>query len=125
MGALRPGSVSAQIARRFGLSELVIGLTVVAMGTSAPEVAVSVDAALADNGDVAVANVVGSNLFNVGLILGGIAVVAGVRSSRPMALRDGTVMVGSTLLGTKERLGRLEGAALVAVNLARWVLDLL
>ncbi len=107
-------SNAARIARRFGLSELVVGLTVVAVGTSAPEVAVSVDAALVGNGDIAVANVIGSNLFNIGLVLGGIAVVTGVRSSRQMVRRDGTVMTGSVLLVLvflrDLRLSRAEGA---------------
>ncbi|MFC4357098.1 calcium/sodium antiporter [Halobium salinum] len=108
---------AARIARRFGLSELVVGLTVVALGTSAPEVAVSVDAALVGTGDIAVANVVGSNLFNIGIVLGGIAAAVGVRSSRQMVRRDGAVMVGSTVLVLlfllDLRLTRLEGAVLL------------
>ncbi|KDE60138.1 Na+/Ca+ antiporter, CaCA family protein [Halostagnicola sp. A56] len=110
-------SRAARVARRFGLSELVVGLTVVAMGTSAPEVAVSVDAALVGNGDIAVANVVGSNLFNIGIILGGIAVIVGVRSSARMVRRDGTAMVLSTLLLLAVlwdlRVSRLEGVVLL------------
>jgi cation:H+ antiporter len=108
---------AARLARRFGLSELTIGLTVVALGTSAPEVAVSVDAALVGAGDIAVANVVGSNLFNIGLVLGGIAAAVGVRSSRRMVRRDGTVMVGSAavllLFLLDLRLSRLEGGILL------------
>jgi len=56
-----------------GVSQLVIGLTVVAYGTSTPELAVSLQAALAGNADIAVANVVGSNIFNVLFILGACA----------------------------------------------------
>ncbi|MFW5843277.1 MAG: sodium:calcium antiporter, partial [Spirochaetota bacterium] len=55
---------SSALARRFGVSELVVGLTVVASGTSAPELVVSVVAALSGNPEIAVANVVGSNIFN-------------------------------------------------------------
>jgi cation:H+ antiporter len=113
---------AARLARRFGLSELVVGLTVVAMGTSAPEVAVSVDAALVGNGNIAVANVVGSNLFNIGIVLGGIALVTGVRSSRQMVRRDAAVMVGSTvvLLAMLRDLqvSRLEGVVLLLAFVA-------
>lgn len=61
---------SASLALRLGLTPLVVGLTVVAMGTSMPEVLVSVKAAMQGRGDLAVGNVVGSNIFNVGAILG-------------------------------------------------------
>ena len=61
---------AARLALTFGISPLVVGLTVVAFGTSAPEMAVSVDAALAGTGDIAIGNVVGSNIANVLLILG-------------------------------------------------------
>ncbi|KAB1186872.1 MULTISPECIES: calcium/sodium antiporter [Haloferax] len=112
-------SNAAQVARRFGLSELVIGLTVVAMGTSAPEAAVSIDAAFVGNGDIAVANVVGSNLFNIGIVLGGIAAVVRVRSSARMVRRDGAVMVASTLLLLAIlwdlRVSRLDGIVLLSV----------
>ncbi|MBW2563393.1 MAG: sodium:calcium antiporter, partial [Deltaproteobacteria bacterium] len=58
------------IARRFNISELVIGLTVVALGTSAPELLVTVTAAFKGYEDIAMSNIVGSNLFNLGIILG-------------------------------------------------------
>ena len=67
---------SSALARRFGLSPLVIGLTVVAFGTSAPELVVSVDAVLAGANDVSVGNVVGSNIANIGLVLGITVLVA-------------------------------------------------
>lgn len=110
-------SAAAGVARQFGLSDLVVGLTVVAMGTSAPEAAVSVDAALAGTGDVAVANVVGSNLFNIGIVLGGIAIAVGVRSTTRMVHRDGLAMVLSTILLLAvlwdRRVSRLEGLLLL------------
>ena len=56
---------AARLAKRFGLSELVIGLTVVALGTSAPEFAVTIEAALRGHDSISVANVVGSNIFNI------------------------------------------------------------
>jgi cation:H+ antiporter len=117
LGAEAFVSNAARVARRFGLSELVVGLTVVAMGTSAPEAAVSIDATLVGNGNIAVANVVGSNLFNIGIVLGGIAALVGVRSSARMVRRDGLAMVLSTVLLLVVlwdlRVSRLDGVILL------------
>ncbi|MEQ1631931.1 MAG: sodium:calcium antiporter, partial [Planctomycetota bacterium] len=66
---------SSRLALSFGVSPLVIGLTIVAFGTSAPEVAVSVGSALKGNSDIAIGNVVGSNIFNVLFILGASALI--------------------------------------------------
>ena len=66
---------SASIALRVGLSNLMVGLTVVAFGTSSPELVVSLKAALAQQGDISVGNVVGSNSFNIGIIIGFTALV--------------------------------------------------
>lgn len=70
---------TAQIAAQFKIPQLVIGLTIVAMGTSAPETAVSITAALKDNGGIAIGNVVGSNILNVLIILGITAVIINVK----------------------------------------------
>ncbi|EMA43695.1 calcium/sodium antiporter [Halococcus saccharolyticus] len=90
---------AARLARRVGLSDLVVGLVVVSLGTSAPEFAVTIDAALVGSSDVAAANVVGSNLFNLA-ILGGVALVAGasVRVPRALVRRDAPVMTAATAL---------------------------
>ena len=79
---------AASLARLFGVSELVIGLTVVAVGTSLPEVATSVVAAIRGERDIAVGNVVGSNIFNILLVLGvgGLVAVEGLVVT-PVALR--------------------------------------
>ncbi len=69
---------AAGIAARFGIPQLVIGLTIVAMGTSAPEAAVSINAALADNAGITIGNVVGSNILNILIILGVTAVITTV-----------------------------------------------
>ncbi len=108
---------SASLARRLGLSSLVVGLTVVAFGTSAPELVVSLRAAFGSSGDIAVANVVGSNCFNIGVILGLAALV------RPLSIRfklvqvDTPIMVGVSVLlfalASDHRIGRLEGAGLL------------
>lgn len=89
---------ASRVARRLGVPGLVIGLTVVAFGTSAPEFAVTLDAALAGQSDISVANVVGSNVLNLGFILGGVALVRSLAPSRALVRRDGLLLVGSTLL---------------------------
>ena len=81
-------SSSCSVARRFGISERVIGLTVVAFGTSAPEIMVCVVAALSGRVDVAVGNVVGSNICNIGLVLGGAALIRPLRAARAVLTRD-------------------------------------
>ena len=61
---------ASSLAKRFKISDLVIGLTVVAFGTSAPELAVSLSSAIKGSADIAIGNVVGSNIFNIGIVLG-------------------------------------------------------
>jgi cation:H+ antiporter len=89
---------ASRIATRFGISDLVIGLTVIAFGTSAPEFAVTINAALRNQADISVSNIVGSNIFNLGLILGSVAIVRSIRSSRKLVYRDGVFMFLATLL---------------------------
>ena len=89
---------AAHIAKQFGISQLVIGLTVVAFGTSAPEFAVTLIAALNDQPNISVGNVVGSNIFNLGFILGGVAIIREIATSRNLVYRDGLVLFGTTLL---------------------------
>jgi cation:H+ antiporter len=81
------------LAERLGVSPLLVGLTVVALGTSAPELAVSVQAALAGSGGIAIGNIVGSNIANILLILGLSALVFPVAVASRALLRDGVVMV--------------------------------
>ena len=89
---------ASHIARKLGLSELVIGLTIVAIGTSAPEFSVSVTAALKGQADLAMANIVGSNIFNLGFILGGVALFGATATNRRMVLRDGSMLIATGLL---------------------------
>ena len=79
---------SSAIARRAGISEFVIGLTIVGFGTSCPELVVSLTGALQGNADISVGNVVGSNIFNTLLILGMTAVIAPVAVTRANSRRD-------------------------------------
>lgn len=88
---------SASLARRLRLTPLVIGLTVVAFGTSAPEMLVSVVGAWQGRGDIALGNVVGSNIFNVGLILGLTALIAPIRIRLSLLRIDAPVMVAVTI----------------------------
>jgi cation:H+ antiporter len=111
-----------RLARRFGLSDLTIGLTVVAMGTSMPELSVSVDAAFKGLGDIAVANVVGSNVYNLAFILGVISLIRVIPVTESLVRRDGAALVLSTLVGGAALLdltvSRLEGALLAALFVA-------
>ena len=73
----------AGMALKLGLSPLVVGLTIVAYGTSMPELLVSVKAAFAGQSDIALGNVVGSNIFNIAIILGLAAIVCPIRTRSP------------------------------------------
>ncbi len=87
---------AVQIARRFKISEVAIGLTLVGFGTSAPEFAVSIGAALTGRPDISVGNIVGSNIFNLGFILGGCAAIFPMLTSRKLVYRDGLFLIGVT-----------------------------
>lgn len=105
------------LAARSGLSSMAIGLTVVAFGTSAPELAVSLQGALDGRGDLAVGNVVGSNIFNVLIVLGLAAVIATVGFSREALRRELPLVVVVSLvawgIAWDGHVGRLEGGLLV------------
>lgn len=109
---------ASALAARVGLSRIVIGLTVVALGTSMPEFAVTTEAALAGQGDIAVGNVVGSNVFNLGFVLGATALVGGLDRTRRLVHRDGLalVVVSVALLAVllDGTLSRVEGAVFLA-----------
>lgn len=106
------------VARSVGVSELFIGLTLVAVGTSLPELATSLVAALRRQNDIAVGNVVGSNGFNLLLILGITAVVRPIPASAEVIAFDAPIMVGFALLALlfagNQRVSRWEAGALLA-----------
>jgi cation:H+ antiporter len=110
---------ASRIAAVLGISPLVIGLTVVAFGTSSPEIAVSVQSAMAGQSDLALGNVVGSNIFNILLILGLSAAIAPLLVSRQLVRLDVPVMICVTVLvwplGWNGLIGRGEGAILAAL----------
>jgi len=118
---------AAAIASRLGIAPVIIGLTVVAFGTSAPELAVSVSASLANNGDVALGNVVGSNIGNILLILGASAVVGGLVVDQHIIRLDIPLLIGVTaatwVLSLDNQIGRLDGLLLFAgiVTYTTWL----
>ena len=114
--ALVRGGVS--LALRFGLSPLIVGLTVVAFGTSLPELLVSVQAALSGSPDIAVGNVVGSNIANILLILGATAVIAPITMAFKTVSRDLMIMIAAAVamlaLGWVGLIERWMGMAMLA-----------
>jgi cation:H+ antiporter len=109
---------AASLARRLGLSPLVIGLTVVSIGTSLPELLVSLEAALTGSGDLALGNVVGSNIGNIALILGVAALVRPIVVQAQVVRIEVPVLVAVSLafvgLMADGSLGRIDGALLLA-----------
>jgi cation:H+ antiporter len=93
------------IALDFGISEAAIGLTVVAVGTSLPELATTVMAALRRHADVAIGNVIGSNIFNITAVIGAAALAAPLAVPAEIASRDLWVMIGASILLTPFVLG--------------------
>lgn len=108
---------SSRLARSAGVSGLVVGLTVVAFGTSAPELVVSVLAGVRGQSDVAVGNVVGSNIVNIGLILGVSALIRPMRVRARLVAGEIPVMILVTgalaVLALDGRLGRTDGLFLL------------
>lgn len=89
---------AASIATKFGIPQLIIGLTIVAMGTSAPEAAVSITAAAGGNADITIGNVVGSNILNIFVILGLTALVNPVVVQKSSLIVDIPVVIGITAM---------------------------
>lgn len=115
------GAIS--IAEGFGISDAVIGLTVVAVGTSLPELAASVAAALKRQGDIALGNVIGSNIFNALGILGATAIIRPIEVPASILGSDVWIMLGAAALlvlvaATGRRIGRMEGLTLLLLYAA-------
>ena len=113
---------AASAAERIGVTPLVVGLTVVAFGTSMPELIVSVQSAFRDHGDIAVGNAIGSNIANIGLILGISALIIPLRTSKQLLRIDAPVMILSVILFyvvfLDERIDRWEGIILFLLLIA-------
>ena len=109
---------AAAIAIRLGIQPVIIGLTVVAFGTSAPELAVSVGAAMSGSTDLAFGNVVGSNIANILLILGASAVIGGLAVSQRIVQIDVPLLIGASIaalvMSLDNKIGRIDGVLLFA-----------
>ena len=118
-GADRFVAGSAATARNLGMSPLVIGLTIVSIGTSAPEIIVAINAALSGSGELAVGNALGSNLANIGMVLGITALVAPLPTQPHLMKQEGPVLLGATLLAgillMDDYLSRLDGIILLGL----------
>lgn len=110
---------SSGIAAKFGIPQLVIGLTIVAMGTSAPEAAVSITAAFAGNAEITIGNIVGSNVLNILLILGITALVYPVSVQKSTQIIDIPVVLLATallfVLGFDGNISRIDGVIMLFV----------
>lgn len=116
---------ASSIARRLHIPTIVIGLTIVAFGTSAPELAVSLSAAIKGSNDIAIGNVVGSNMFNLLVVIGVSAMISPLSVKRSMIKKDyplsvfaavllGVLCLDSVLFHAKETmLGRMDGVILL------------
>ena len=113
---------ASKLALSFGISPLVVGLTVVSFGTSAPEVAVSVGAVLGGTTDIALGNVVGSNIFNVLFIMGLSALITPLLVNIQLIRQEVPIMIGASLLllavSLDGRLGTVDAALLLGLMLA-------
>lgn len=111
---------ASALARRLGVSPLLVGLTIVAFGTSAPELAVSLTAALQGANEIAVGNVVGSNIFNLLVVAGLSAVVCPLVMDRTLLRRDWPISLGAAVLllvfiAPDLTISRIEGIILLVV----------
>lgn len=118
---------AVEIAQHFGVSDLIIGLTVVAIGTSLPELASSISALRRGEHDMVLGNVVGSNLFNSLAVVGLAGVIVPIEAGREVLVRDWSIMTCMTLLmilfafswrGRPRRINRLEGGVLFTLFIA-------
>jgi len=109
---------SVALASRLGIPQLIIGLTVVALGTSAPEFVVTIGAAMKGQEAISISNVIGSNIFNLGFIMGGVALFSAIEIPDKLVRRDGVIMtlmtLGLFLILLDGRFGRIEGVLLFA-----------
>lgn len=111
--------MASEVARRFGLSERLIGLTIVAMGTSLPELFTSMNAALKGNADIAIGNIVGSNIFNILFIVGVSSLIAPVPFGDVFVMDTLVAMAAAAILGgfcvRKEKLVSWHGIVMLVV----------
>jgi cation:H+ antiporter len=109
---------AVQIAAHFNVPEVIIGLSVVAVGTSLPELAASMAAAAHGESDICLGNVIGSNIFNILFVIGGVALVAPLHVERAMIMQQTPAMIGfvaalALFMATGRRITRWEGLLFV------------
>jgi cation:H+ antiporter len=108
---------ASRLAAAFGISPLVIGLTIVAIGTASPEIAVSIQAAANGQGDLTLGNVLGSNIFNILFILGVTSILAPILIAEQLIRKDAPILLGVSLLtfvlALDGNLGTLDGIILL------------
>lgn len=108
---------SSRLALRLGITPLFVGLTIVAFGTSAPELAVSIEAAMNGSSAIALGNIIGSNIANIGLILGITAIISPIRVESELLKRQIPLMIGVSLflclLLLDGQIGLIDGIILV------------
>ena len=112
---------SSSVAKLLRVPSVIIGLTIVAFGTSAPEMAVSISASIAGSNDIAVGNVIGSNIFNILMVLGISSAISPVALIRENIIDIVLLMVFSVMVwifaGTRKKIERKEGIIMVVVYL--------
>jgi cation:H+ antiporter len=119
---------AVKLAKHLGIPSLVVGFTVVAFGTSAPELVVSAIAAAKGQAEIALGNVIGSNILNIGLVLGLAALIAPIRVQAEVLRRDIPIVIAATLLLVAlawwgGRIGRIDGALLLSCFAAHIVMS--
>ena len=129
VGAMMLTDGSVAVAQKFKVPEFIVGLTIVAVGTSMPELTVSLMSAFAGKGDMAIGNVIGSNIFNILLILGVCALVSPVLFTKSNIRRDIPICIAATvaLLGVtllNQDITRLEGIILLVGYITMIVLTI-
>ncbi len=117
---------SSAVAKLLKIPSVVIGLTIVAMGTSAPEAAVSITAGLEGNNDIAIGNIIGSNIFNLLVVVGVCAVMKGVVTDKDILKRDMPVNIGVSalllLFLLDSKITRIEGIILLILFVAYMII---
>jgi cation:H+ antiporter len=110
---------AASLALRWGVSQTIVGLTIIGYGTSSPELMVSIDAGLNNQPEISLGNIVGSNICNIGLIVGISLLIRPLVFDRALAFTDGPFMLGAALLLPLTfyfgDLGRLTGSIYLAL----------
>lgn len=110
---------ASRLAAAFGISPLVIGLTIVAIGTASPEIAVSIQAAAIGQGDLTLGNVLGSNIFNILFILGVTSILAPILIAEQLIRKDAPILLGVSLLtfvlALDGNLGAMDGTILLSL----------